>query len=87
MHACFLFGMAGALRELDLSVKDRTDLASYSIMMGWGNSIGYTLGALLGARGLQLKLDANLPPLSFFLSAMYALAKVLQLTWKGSRLQ
>lgn len=86
MHACFLFGMAGALRELDLSNADRSSLAYYSIIMGWGNSLGYTVGALLGARGLEITgVDRNLPPLSLFLSAMFALAKVLQITWKGSQ--
>ncbi len=86
MHAVFMYGLAGALREFALSKADRTSLTSWAIVMGWCNSLGYTVGALLGKRGLEFTgVDRNLPPLSLFLTAMYALAKVLQLSWRGSR--
>uniref|UniRef100_A0A7S3PK88 Uncharacterized protein n=1 Tax=Aplanochytrium stocchinoi TaxID=215587 RepID=A0A7S3PK88_9STRA len=85
MHAVFLFAIAGALKELNLSASDRKSLAFYSVMMGWGNSLGYSVGALIGKRGLEAKPDGNLPPLALFLSAMYALAKVMQLTYKGTQ--
>lgn len=87
MHAVFLFAMAGCIREFSLSDADRASLSTNAILMGWCNSLGYAVGAALGKRGLEFTgLDSNLPPLVLFLTAMYALAKVLQLSWRGAAL-
>jgi hypothetical protein len=106
VHAALMFGMAGALRELTLSDPDRRSLVDAMIMMGWGNSVGYALGAFIGKRGLEPwasaynvltrrptnqrptfrpMLDKNLPPFLLFVLAIVGLARVLQLTYRGSR--
>ena len=48
MHACFMFGMAGVLRTLNLSDVDMKALTFYSILMGWGNSLGSEISDALG---------------------------------------
>lgn len=86
LHAVFLYAMAGAISKFNLNSEDRESLTDNSILMGWTNTLGYTVGALIGKRGLKLTgIDGNLPPLALFCVAMYALAKVLYLSWKGSQ--
>ena len=86
LHAVFLYAMAGVISKFCLTEGERKSLTYNSILMGWTNTLGYTVGAMLGKRGLKFTgLDGNLPPLVLFCTAMYALAKVLYLSWKGSR--
>ena len=83
VHACLMFAMAGCVREFELSERDRSSLVFWTIVMGWGNTLGYTVGAFLRHRGLQPG-GLNNPPLALFLLAMYALVRVLRLSWRGS---
>ena len=72
---------------------DMQGLVTWSAVLGWANSAGYLVGALLGARGLtptgrgrtMAGGMGNAAPFSLFVVAMYALAKVTQLVWKGSK--
>ena len=85
VHAALLLGLVGALRELR-GLRDAADvraLVSAAALMGWGNSVGYTVGALLGKRGLEPRPDGNLVPFSLFCAAIAGLARTLQLLWKG----
>ena len=86
VHAALLFGLVGALRELRglRTGADVRALVSAAALMGWGNSAGYTIGALLGKRGLEPRPDANLVPFSLFCAAIAGLARTLQLVWKGA---
>ena len=86
LHAAYMLAMAGALSKFTLSKGDEDALTYWTIMMGWTNSLGYGIGAMLGKRGLEFTgFDRNLPPLSLFLVAMYSLFQVMRLSWKGSR--
>jgi hypothetical protein len=80
-----MFAMAGALRELTLTQEDERSLVGATIVMGWGNSLGYGLGAFLGKRGLEPKPDANLLPFMLFVLAIGGLTRVLQLTYRGAQ--
>jgi len=85
VHAALLLGLVGALRELR-GLRDAADvraLVSAAALMGWGNSVGYTVGALLGKRGLEPRADGNISPFSLFCAAIAGLARTLQLLWKG----
>ena len=84
MHAVFMFAMAGCIREFRLSKSEKDSLVWWTIVMGWGNTLGYTVGAFLRHRGLKPG-GLNNPPLALFLTAMYALVRVLQLSWRGSQ--
>ena len=91
VHAGLMLGMAGALHHLVLTDAERTSLVTWTAIMGWCNSGGYLVGALVGARGLtpwggrHLRGGlANAGPFASFVVAMVALLRVTQLAWRGA---
>ena len=86
LHAVFLYAMAGVISTFCWTHGERKSLTYNTILMGWTNTLGYIVGAMLGKRGLKFTgMDGNIPPLVLFCTAMYALTKVLYFSWKGSR--
>eukprot|EP00756_Hemistasia_phaeocysticola_P061197 Hpha_TRINITY_DN4689_c0_g1::TRINITY_DN4689_c0_g1_i1::g.97143::m.97143 len=85
MNAVMMFAVAGGMRELLLSTEERGELVTAVAHMGWANTLGYTIGALIGSRGLGLEKLRDAPPLALFLYAMVQLARALRLLWRGSR--
>ena len=83
VHAALMLGLVGAIRELALNVTERRSLVTWIAVMGWGNSVGYTVGAFLGKRGLEPKSRGDLVPFSCFLAAISGLVRTLQLLWRG----
>mmetsp|Transcript_40866 Transcript_40866/g.82386 ORF Transcript_40866/g.82386 Transcript_40866/m.82386 type:complete len:169 (+) Transcript_40866:57-563(+) len=62
VHAALLFGVAGCLRLLKLDDDDTRSLVTSSAVMGWGNTLGYLIGAYLSARGLKPVTISTKPP-------------------------
>eukprot|EP00930_Biecheleria_cincta_P005341 TRINITY_DN106265_c0_g1_i1.p1 TRINITY_DN106265_c0_g1~~TRINITY_DN106265_c0_g1_i1.p1 ORF type:complete len:169 (+),score=21.76 TRINITY_DN106265_c0_g1_i1:78-584(+) len=53
VHAALLFGASSSLHLLQLTALEVRRLTDCCALMGWGNTLGYTLGAFLKARGLK----------------------------------
>lgn len=92
VHAALLFAIAGVLRHLNLNDKEKSSLVSWTAVLGWANSSGYLIGAMLGARGLTPTGNEvlaggkkNMLPFSLFLVAIYSLIRVTMLTWHGTK--
>ena len=62
VHAALLFGAAGSLHLLQLHADDMRTLVNCCAMMGCGNTLGYTVGAFLKARGLKPVTLSTKPP-------------------------